>query len=132
MLASNLSFVANHVPQSTLVMFGAAMGVAVNAIASAPLIKTMWSQKPQSEHTPAETRDNSLPFAYRMKQTVIPMLPYVMGTVSIVTSALLVEKFSFETLLSPVGMCVTNLILTASVGVWSWRRTTEQGRISLD
>jgi hypothetical protein len=43
---------------------------------------------------------------------------------------LTVDKFSFGTLLSPVGMTLTNIALTTSVGIWAWRRSGEPRRNS--
>lgn len=125
MAASSLPFVAGYIPQSLLVMFGAGMGVAVNAVASAPLIKTMWARTPKAEVSQGNPSNAKVSFLGRMKETARPVLPYLLGTASLVTGALMVEKFSFEALLSPVGMCVTNIVLTVSVGVWAWRRSKD-------
>jgi|GEM_PF-6025632 len=128
MVASNVPLIASQVPQSLLVMFGALTGVVVTAVASVPLMKTMWTPTPQSDHAQLDPGSSHVPLTQRVKETVRPILPYSLGTLSLVTSALMVEKFSFQTLLSPVGMCAINLLLTASVGVWAWRRAGQGKR----
>jgi len=126
MLASNLPVVASVLPQSNLALAGAGLGIAVNASSSIPLIKTMLKRDPQDTSTEHADSSTPIPLGRRLRETAAPAIPYALGTVTLVASALTVETFSFSTLLSPVGMTLTNIALTVSVGVWAWR---ESGKV---
>jgi len=123
MLSSNLPIVTAAVPQSFLVMFGASMGVAVNALSSIPLIQTMLRREPQEARERSIGKTTSTPLWERLSRTIKPVFPYALGTATLIVSAMSVEKFSVETLLSPIGMTITNVALTTSIAVWSWRQS---------
>jgi hypothetical protein len=126
MLASNLPVVASVIPQSYLALAGAGLGVTVNALSSIPLIKTMLKRDPQDTNGELTSNATPIPLGRRLWKTAAPAIPYALGVVTLVASALTVETFSFSTLLSPVGMTFTSIALTVSVGVWAWR---ESGKV---
>jgi hypothetical protein len=130
MLASNLPFVASTVPQSSLALVGAGLGITVSALSSIPLIKTMLKRDLQPTTDEPTSEPTRIPLSQRLWETAGPVVPYALGTVTLLLSALTVDKFSFGTLLSPVGMTLTNIALTTSVGIWAWRRSGEPRRNS--
>jgi hypothetical protein len=126
MLASNLPVVASIIPQYYLALAGAGLGITVNALSSIPLIKTMLKRHPQDTNGEHTSNATLIPLGRRLWETAAPAIPYALGTVTLVASALTVDTFSFSTLLSPVGMTLTNIALTVSVGIWAWR---ESGKV---
>ena len=126
MLASNLPVVASVLPQSYLALAGAGLGITVNALSSIPLIKTMLKRDPQDTSAEHTSKATPIPLGRRLSETAVPAIPYALGVVTLVASALTVDTFSFSTLLSPVGMTITSIALTASICVWAWR---ESGKV---
>jgi hypothetical protein len=104
-------------------MFGATMGVAVNALSSIPLIQTMLRREPQEAREGSIDKTTPTPLYESIARTMKPVFPYALGTATLIVSAMSVERFSVETLLSPIGMTITNVALTASIAVWPWRQS---------
>ncbi len=113
--ATQVPWVKGIVAKETLVLFGSSVGALVNFVAAVPFIVNCLS-KPKPEE---QTFDADKGIA---RAVLIPVAPFALGSFAIATGLATLEKFTLATLVSPVGLLTTNVLLTTSVGIWAYNR----------
>jgi hypothetical protein len=118
MLLSKIPTVADTMQPSSVAMLGAIIGVSVNAIASVPLLKDIWNEKDKDQ----QGQQPHASLTQRQLEAWLPVVPYALFLASLIGSAVTVEEFSYATLISPLGMGITNIVFTTVVAAKSWRK----------
>jgi hypothetical protein len=113
--ATQVPWVKGLVAKETLVLFGSALGATVNFVAAVPFIFNCLLKPKPGEQTIDAHRGVA-------RAVLAPVAPFALGSFAIATGLATLEEFTLATLVSPVGLLTTNVLLTTSVGIWAYNR----------